>query len=149
MYAIRSYYAKSAEELATLQSPVLGHFGTLDKNIDAEMVGGFEKSMAAAGKSDLTVHWYVADHAFANPSGARYDEEDAVGEQDRLVHVVGDHEHGLLGGAPDLDQLVLDHAAGQRIEGAERFVQQQQLRAGGEGAGDADALAHTARNNFV
>lgn len=69
---------KSAEELASLQSPVLGHFGTLDKSIDAEMVGGFEKSMAAAGKSDLTVHWYVADHAFANPTGARYDEEDAA-----------------------------------------------------------------------
>lgn len=68
---------KSAEELATLNSPVLGHFGTLDKSINAEMVGGFEKSMAAAGKTDLAVHWYEANHAFANPTGSRYDEADA------------------------------------------------------------------------
>ena len=68
---------KSADELATLNSPVLGHFGTLDKSINAEMVGGFEAAMKQAGKTDLTVHWYDANHAFANPTGARYDEEDA------------------------------------------------------------------------
>lgn len=68
---------KSAAELATLNSPVLGHFGTLDKHINAEMVGGFEKAMKEAGKTDLAVHWYEADHAFANPTGARYDEADA------------------------------------------------------------------------
>lgn len=68
---------KSAQDLATLDSPVLGHFGTLDKNINADMVGGFEKSMAAAGKTDLAVHWYEANHAFANPTGSRYDEADA------------------------------------------------------------------------
>jgi carboxymethylenebutenolidase len=39
-------------------------------------VGGFEAAMKEAGKP-LTVHWYVADHAFANPTGNRYDEEDA------------------------------------------------------------------------
>lgn len=69
---------KSAEQLASLNSPVLGHFGTLDKSINAKMVGGFEKSMAAAGKTDLSVHWYEANHAFANPTGARYDEADAA-----------------------------------------------------------------------
>jgi len=68
---------KTAAELATLNSPVLGHFGTLDKSINADMVGGFEKAMAAAGKTDLSVHWYDANHAFANPTGARYDEADA------------------------------------------------------------------------
>ena len=68
---------KTAEDLKSLQSPVLGHFGTMDKSINAEMVGGFEKAMAEAGKTDLTVHWYEADHAFANPTGSRYDAEDA------------------------------------------------------------------------
>lgn len=35
--------------------------------------------MAAAGKSqELTVNWYEADHAFANPSSARYDADDAA-----------------------------------------------------------------------
>lgn len=68
---------KTAAELQPLKSPVLGHFATEDKWINADMVGGFEKAMAEAGKTDLTVHWYEANHAFANPSGSRYDAEDA------------------------------------------------------------------------
>lgn len=70
---------KTAEEVAPIQGPVLGHFGTEDKSINAEMVATFEAAMAGAGKSDqLTVHWYTANHAFANPTGSRYDEEDAA-----------------------------------------------------------------------
>ncbi|MCZ6875828.1 MAG: dienelactone hydrolase family protein [bacterium] len=68
---------KTADQLKTLNSPVLGHFASLDKWINADMVGGFEKAMAAAGKTALTVHWYDANHAFANPTGSRYDAEDA------------------------------------------------------------------------
>ncbi|MEH6626753.1 MAG: dienelactone hydrolase family protein [Motiliproteus sp.] len=68
---------KSAAELQSLSGPVLGHFGTLDKRINAEMVGGFQREMAKAGKDDLEINWYTADHAFANPSGARYDDDDA------------------------------------------------------------------------
>lgn len=75
------YYGRvnrSAEDLKALSGPVLGHFGTLDKFINKEMVGGFESAMDEAGKSSsLTVHWYDADHAFANPTGSRYDAEDA------------------------------------------------------------------------
>ncbi len=69
--------SKSPEELRSLRGPVLGHFGTLDKRINPAMVGRFEQAMAQAQKNDLSVHWYVADHAFANPSGGRYDEDDA------------------------------------------------------------------------
>jgi carboxymethylenebutenolidase len=69
---------KSAADLASLNSPVLGHFGTEDKSINAEMVGGFEKALDAAGKTGYTHHWYTANHAFANPSGARYDADDAA-----------------------------------------------------------------------
>lgn len=70
--------SRTSEQLGRLQAPVMGHFGTLDKSIDAAMVGEFERTMASAGRHDLQVHWYVADHAFANPTGARYDEEDAA-----------------------------------------------------------------------
>lgn len=69
--------AKTAAELEPLSGPVLGHFGTLDANINEAMVGGFERAMSEAGKA-LTVHWYTADHAFANPTGARYDADDAA-----------------------------------------------------------------------
>ncbi|MBB4285583.1 dienelactone hydrolase family protein [Roseospira goensis] len=75
------YYGRLEQDparLRMLKGPVLGHFATQDGFIDAAMVGGFERAMTEAGMADrLTVHWYEADHAFANPSGARYDEEDA------------------------------------------------------------------------
>ncbi len=71
--------AEPADALASLHGPVLGHFGTRDQSINEEMVRGLETAMAEAGKADrLTVHWYEADHAFANPTGARYDAEDAA-----------------------------------------------------------------------
>jgi len=76
---------KTPQELASLNSPVLGHFGTLDQHINGEMVGGFEKAMAEAGKTQLTVNWYEANHAFANPTGSRYDEADAKLAWDRTL----------------------------------------------------------------
>lgn len=70
---------RTPKQLSRLRGPVLGHFGTLDNSIDEAMVGGFERAMAEAGKAEqLDVYWYVADHAFANPTGARYDADDAA-----------------------------------------------------------------------
>ena len=68
---------RTAEELAPLAGPVQGHFGLKDARINQEMVSGFETAMEKAGKSFET-YWYDADHAFANPSGGRYDAEDAA-----------------------------------------------------------------------
>jgi len=61
--------------LRKLKGPVLGHFATKDKWINRAMVAKFEAAMKAVGKGDdLTTHWYEADHAFANPSGSRFDQ---------------------------------------------------------------------------
>ena len=68
--------AKNAEDLAALRGPVLGHFAEKDQWINHAMVDGFAAAMQKAGKK-LDAHWYDADHAFANPTGARYDEADA------------------------------------------------------------------------
>ena len=68
---------KGRGRLASLAGPVLGHYATRDKWINQAMVDGFESEMAAAGKSAES-HWYEADHGFANPTSARYDEEDAA-----------------------------------------------------------------------
>ena len=66
------------DELAKLQTLLLGHFGTLDKSINPERVGAFQQRLRAVGKQDLLItHWYTAGHAFANPSGGRYDQDDA------------------------------------------------------------------------
>ncbi len=67
---------KPAADLKSLKGPVLGHFATRDKWINRDMVRKFEAAMKAAGKA-YTSHWYEADHAFANPTGARYDAADA------------------------------------------------------------------------
>ena len=71
--------ARDAASLAALKGPVLGHFATEDQWINRAMVNGFETAMHAAGKSNaVTIHWYTANHAFANPSSARYDAQDAA-----------------------------------------------------------------------
>jgi carboxymethylenebutenolidase len=78
--AVVVYYGnvkKTAEQVTTLNAPLMGHFGTLDKSINKSMVNGFEESLKEAGKTDYQIFWYEADHAFANPTGGRYDAEDA------------------------------------------------------------------------
>lgn len=64
------------DRLKRLRAPVLGIFGTRDTSITPEKVKAFEAAMRQAGKP-LEVHSYDADHAFANPSGTRYDSEAA------------------------------------------------------------------------
>lgn len=87
------YYGKvdqPADRLNRLEGPVLGHFATRDRWINRPMVEGFERAMAEAGKP-LTVYWYEADHAFANPTGGRYDAEDAALAWDRTVAFLRQH----------------------------------------------------------
>ena len=69
--------ALDSAELAALQGPVLGHFAQSDPFIDAAMVSDFVAAMSEAGRA-LTVYWYEADHAFANPAGSAYDAEAAA-----------------------------------------------------------------------
>ena len=71
-------------------------------------------------------------------------QHDAVGEIDRLVDVMRDHEHGLSGLDADAADLVLQGAAGERVERRERLVHQHDLRLDRQGARDADALLHAA-----
>ena len=67
---------RAARDLKKLKGPVLGHFATQDQWINQEMVSGFEAAMDSVGKRYRN-HWYEANHAFANPSSGRYDEDDA------------------------------------------------------------------------
>ena len=62
--------------LKTLSTDVLMFHAKADKWINDEVVSNFEENMKAAGKS-LTVEAYDADHAFANPSSPRYNDEAA------------------------------------------------------------------------
>ena len=82
--------ARSAEDLKALTSPVLGHYAIQDKWINQEMVGKFEAEMTKADKS-FESHWYEADHAFANPTQARYDDADAKLAWDRTLAFFKEH----------------------------------------------------------
>ncbi len=74
------YYGRvvtERDQLASLTTPILGHFGSEDQGIPIDGVREFEKLLGELGK-DATIHVYDgADHAFANPSGTRYQPEAA------------------------------------------------------------------------
>lgn len=65
-------------ELAGLRSPLLGLFGALDQGIPVESVRKFEAALKQADKPAEIVVYEGADHAFANPSGSRYQEAAAT-----------------------------------------------------------------------
>ncbi len=67
---------KDVEKLKTLSTDVLFIHAKKDQWINDQVVSEFETNMKAAGKN-LTVHRYDADHAFANPSSPRYNDQAA------------------------------------------------------------------------
>ncbi len=60
------------ETLAPLEVPLLGIFGALDQGIPLASVQAFEDVLASQDKDAQIVVYDDADHAFANPSGGRY-----------------------------------------------------------------------------
>jgi carboxymethylenebutenolidase len=63
--------------LAPLDMPILGIFGGQDQGIPLESVRAFEAALVSQGKDVEIVVYPEANHAFANPSGTRYDPEAA------------------------------------------------------------------------
>ncbi len=66
---------------------------------------------------------------------------DAGGQRHRLFLVVGDDDKGDAGLVLDVHDFELGVLAQLLVEGAERFVEQQELGLLGEGAGEGHALA--------
>ncbi|MFO0630387.1 MAG: dienelactone hydrolase family protein [Polyangiales bacterium] len=70
------YYGRVVTDearLARLDAPLLGHFGGADTGIPLDGVRAMEAALRGLGR-DVTVHVYEgAGHAFANPSGPRYE----------------------------------------------------------------------------
>jgi carboxymethylenebutenolidase len=91
------YYGRvetDPEKIGALAAPVLGHFGTLDQGTTLESARAFETAARAAGK-DVTIHAYEgADHAFANPSGTRYQPEPARLAWERTLEFFARHLGG-------------------------------------------------------
>ena len=66
---------------------------------------------------------------------------DAVAEPQRLIHVVGDHDHGLFETLLQAQELTLEFMTGNRIKRAKGFIQQDDLGIGREGPRKGYALA--------
>ena len=67
--------------------------------------------------------------------------DDAVGELDRLLLVVGDEDGGVAGAVVDLAQPAAELAPDLGVERAERLVEEEDARLDGERAGERHALA--------
>ena len=72
-------------------------------------------------------------------------EEDAIAHINCLVDVVRDQEDRGATGFPEAKDLVLHAHAGEGVESAEGFVEQEDFGMIDQGAGEGDALGHAAR----
>ena len=78
-------------------------------------------------------------------TGARREHDDPVGDQDRLWDAVGDHHDRGRGTVPQPQQLEVEPFASQRVERAERLVEEEDRRLERERPGERHALARPAR----
>ena len=76
--------------LKKIEAPVLAIFGKQDDGIPEARVQEFEKALKTAGV-EHTVLSYDAAHAFANPSGARYDQKAATEAWEKTRAFLGKH----------------------------------------------------------
>jgi hypothetical protein len=67
------------------------------------------------------------------------EDQDAGGKEDSLGDGVGDEEGGPLTAFTEGEEFLVEVFAGEFVEGAERFVEEQEGRFEGEGAGEGDA----------
>jgi carboxymethylenebutenolidase len=88
------YYGRltnDPERLGRIEAPILGIFGSEDRGVTVESVREFESALRALGKP-VEVHVYEgADHAFANPSGTRYNAEAAADAWQKTMAFLREH----------------------------------------------------------
>jgi len=78
-------------ELAPLRMPILGIFGGQDRGIPVASVREFETALEALGNTVEIVVYEEAGHAFANPSGTRYQPEAAADAWERTMDFLDEH----------------------------------------------------------
>jgi carboxymethylenebutenolidase len=88
------YYGQPVTErdrLARLEAPFLGIYGAEDSSIPVDQVRRLESTLRDLGK-DVEVHVYDgAGHAFANPSGDRYEPEAARDAWEKTLAFLAEH----------------------------------------------------------
>src|SRR5262249_25690553 len=94
---------------------------------------------------DLTRSRQVVPDRGLDAAGTRGHHDDAIGEDQRFVDVVGYEDRRLLALLVYADQLFLHHLPRHRVERCERLVHQEDLAVGGEEASESDPLLHPSR----
>ena len=82
------------ERLAPLNTPLLGLFGAEDQGIPVDNVRAMRAMLDELNKPATVIVYDGADHAFANPSGGRYDAEAAEDAWDRTLAFFSEHLGG-------------------------------------------------------
>jgi carboxymethylenebutenolidase len=91
------YYGRvvtDQEELRALRAPLLGLFGAEDQGIPVDGVRAMEAALGELGKDATVVVYPGAGHAFANPSGTRYQPEAAKDAWARTTAFFAEHLEG-------------------------------------------------------
>jgi carboxymethylenebutenolidase len=78
---------KDEAKLKKFNAPVLGIFATRDGWINKPVVDEFEQKMKSLNKT-VTLHWYDAEHAFANPSNPKFDQKSAADAMNKSVEFI-------------------------------------------------------------
>src|ERR1700730_10095448 len=86
--------------------------------------------------------WQVDSQRRADAAGTVRHDVDHVAQEDRLVDVVRDKEHGLPIPLPEVGEHLLHDLAGQGVQGAEGLVHQQHLRIVRQRPSDRHPLLH-------
>ena len=81
----------TAEELSTLEMPVLGIFGAEDTSIPLETVQEFESILKNRDEETEITVYENAGHAFANPSGQNYVPEAAEAAWEQTTEFLKEH----------------------------------------------------------
>lgn len=79
------------DRLSSLEMPILGIFGALDQNPSVETVRTFETTLNELGKPAEIYVYDGADHAFANPSGTRYNAQAAEDAWEKTTAFLSRH----------------------------------------------------------
>ena len=123
-----------------------GHFGRDDVGLGEDLIDVVDEggeggvfALARLRKRDFEIG--------ADVAGIAAEDDDAVGEEDGFLDVVGDEEDGFGGDGlllPELEELAAQVVGGEDVEGGERLVHEKDFRLDDERAGESDALAHAA-----
>ncbi len=88
------YYGEpitDTSQLADLEAPLMAHFGEKDEGIDVEKAREMESALEELGKEATFYYYADAGHAFANPSGERYEPDAAKTSWQRTLDFFEEH----------------------------------------------------------